>query len=141
MYIFHYFIHNISYYRLFNFTQHFAIILKVGDDMENSMDISIGKVWKKARKSKGFTQEYSAEKLGLGARYISDLERDKTLGSITTLVNLCNLYDVTPTYILQDYLNIKKDLKIDLDLIGFFSLNNRDKDIVINLIKFLNSRK
>lgn len=102
-------------------------------------DILLGKIWKKSRESKGLTQEYVAEKLNLGTRYISDLERDKTKGSLRTFVKLCNLYQVTPTYILQNYLEISDDLKTDPDLIGFYSLTDRDKKLIINIIKSMNS--
>ena len=67
--------------------------------------IMIGKTVQNIRKSLGLTQEQVAEKLYLAPRYISDIERDKTKGSIDTLVKLCNIYHVTPTYILKDYLN------------------------------------
>ena len=107
--------------------------------MENN--ISLGEMWKKTRKAKGFTQEYVSEKLDLGPRYISDLERDKTIGSLPTLINLCNLYEVTPTYILQNYLKINDDLKIDSDLIGFYSLSEEDKSVIIQLIQYMNSKK
>ena len=106
-----------------------------------SMNFSLGEIWKKTRKSKGLTQEEVAEKLDLGTRYISDLERNKTIGSLTTLVKLCNLYEVTPTYILQQYLDVKEDIKVDSTLIGFYSLSKNQKCIVIKLIEFLNSQK
>ena len=109
--------------------------------MENDMNINLGKMFQSTRKAKGYTQEYAAEKLGLGSRYISDLERGKTMGSIPTFIKLCNLYEVTPTFILQNYLNISSDLKIDPDLIGFYSLNNEDKEIVKKLIQFMNDRE
>ena len=49
---------------------------------DNDREILLGKMWQAARKAKGFTQEYVAEKLDLGPRYLSDLERDKTICSI-----------------------------------------------------------
>lgn len=104
-------------------------------------NINLGEIWKETRKSRGLTQEFVSEQLELGPRYISDLERDKTIGSIPTLIKLCNLYEVTPTYILQKYLNIKEDLKIDSKLIGFYSLSNEEKEIVIKLIEFINTQK
>ena len=91
---------------------------------DNDREILLGKMWQAARKAKGFT---------------SDLERDKTIGSIKTLINLCNIYEITPTYILQDYLNIDKDLKIDSELIGYYSLNKRDRDLIIKMIEQMNS--
>jgi len=109
--------------------------------MENDINIDLGKIFQATRKSKGYTQEYAAEKLGLGSRYISDLERGKTNGSIPTFIKLCNLYEVTPTYILQNYLKISNDLKIDPNLIGFYSLDEKDKKTVIKLIQFMNDRE
>lgn len=105
------------------------------------INIRLGQIWQKARKSKGFTQEYVSEQLNLGPRYISDLERDKTIGSLPTLIKLCNLYEVTPTYILQNYLKINEDLKIDFNLIGFYSLSNEDKEVIIQLIQYMNAKK
>ena len=109
--------------------------------MENDISISLGKIFQATRKAKGYTQEYVAEKLQLGSRYISDLERGKTIGSIPTFVKLCNIYEVSPTYILQDYLKIKDDLRIDPNLIGYYSLSSKDKEIVLKLIQFLNIRE
>lgn len=104
-------------------------------------EINIGEKFKQIRKLKGYTQEEVAEKLQFGARYISDLEREKTIGSIPTFVNLCNIYGVTPTYILQDYLNIKEDFKVDSKLVGFYSLDSYEQQIILNLIEFMNSKK
>ena len=50
------------------------------------------------------TQETVSEAIELAPRYISDIERNKSKGSIDTLVKLCNLYQVTPTFVLQNYL-------------------------------------
>lgn len=108
-------------------------------EKDNDIEILLGKMWQAARKAKGLTQEYVAERLDLGPRYLSDLERDKTIGSIKTLINLCNIYEITPTYILQDYLNVDKDLKIDSELIGYYSLNKRDKELIIKIIEQMNS--
>lgn len=109
--------------------------------MENDMNIVLGEIFQKTRKAKGYTQEYVSEKLGLGPRYISDLERGKTNGSIPTFIKLCNLYEVTPTYVLQNYLKINEDIKIDTDLIGFYSLDQKDKKTIIKLIEFMNNRE
>lgn len=109
------------------------------DSSNEDKDILLGKIWHTSRKAKGLTQEYVAEELNLGPRYISDLERDKTKGSLRTLIKLCNLYQVTPTYVLQDYLNIKNDMKIDPDLIGYYSLTDHDKKTIKKMIEFMNS--
>ena len=73
--------------------------------------------------------------LDLASRYISDIERDKTKGSVDTLVKLCNIYHITPTYVLQDYLELTEDYKIDPNIIGFYELSEHDKQVITELIR------
>lgn len=102
--------------------------------------IEIGKILQSIRKSLGMTQEQVAEKLDLAPRYISDIERNKTKGSLDTLVKLCNIYKVTPTFILKDYL-INQDFEMDPNLIGYYNLSDYEKEVVLNIIQFMNSQK
>lgn len=107
--------------------------------MYNNTKILIGKILKETRISLGFTQEEVAEKIGLAPRYISDIERDKTKGSIDTLVKLCNIYHITPTYVLQEFLN-SEDIKVDSNLIGFYQLSEDEQDIIKQLIHYMNKK-
>lgn len=63
---------------------------------KKNSNIKIGDILKRTRKSLGYTQEDVAEMLDLAPRYVSDIERNKTKGSIDTLVKLCNIYHITP---------------------------------------------
>ncbi len=104
--------------------------------------ILIGNTMKKIRKSLGYTQEFVANELDLAPRYLSDIERNKTKGSLDTLVKLCNLYKVSPGYILKDYIDIDAiEQRQDDSLIGFYNLNNNEKAIVLKLIEFMNTQK
>lgn len=107
---------------------------------KNNLQILIGPSFKKIRISLGLTQEEVAESLGLAPRYVSDLERNKTKGSLTTLVKLCNLYKVTPTVVLKDYLE-NSDASIDNSIAGFNNLNENEKDIVRKLVQYMNHTK
>ena len=111
----------------------------MGNETTNKK-ILIGKTLKNIRISLGMTQEQVAELLGLAPRYISDIERDKTKGSIDTLIKLCNIYNVTPSYILKDYINAY-DSNIDDTFIGFYNLTDYEKNIIRNLIHFMNQNK
>ena len=71
---------------------------------KSELNIKYGQKLKKARESLGLTQEKVAEYLGLGPRYISDIERNKTKGSIDTLIKLCNIYNLTPNDLLNEYI-------------------------------------
>ena len=108
--------------------------------MYNNTKILIGKILKETRISLGFTQEEVAEKIGLAPRYISDIERDKTKGSIDTLVKLCNIYHITPTYVLREFLN-SEDIKVDSNLIGFYQLSEDEQDIIKQLIHYMNKKR
>lgn len=101
--------------------------------------ILIGKVLQQTRRSLGMTQEEVSELLGLAPRYVSDIERDKTKGSIDTLVKLCNIYHITPTYILKDYLN-SDDIQMTNTLIGYSQLSEYDKKLIQELVSCLNKR-
>ena len=79
--------------------------------------------------------------LSLAPRYISDIERDKTKGSINTLVKLCNIYKITPTYVLQEYLDIPSDFRVDPDLMGFYDLEENNRDIILQLIQYMNKKR
>lgn len=104
--------------------------------MKFIMDIKLGKRWKDIRNSLGLTQEIVFEELNMGIRYVSDLERN-----IPVLIKLCNIYQTTPTITLQDYLDIKDGYKIPPELVDFHKSNNRDKKLVLNLIKEMKQTK
>lgn len=103
--------------------------------------INIGRNLQKIRRTLGFTQEQVAESLELAPRYISDIERDKTKGSLDTLVKLCNLYHVSPTYVLKDYINTADTRNINDIIVGFSHLEDNEKDIIRELIVYMNAKK
>jgi len=102
--------------------------------------INYGQKLKLARESLGLTQEKVAEYLGLGPRYISDIERNKTKGSIDTLIKLCNIYNITPNDLLSDYIYFNIDT-VNIELSAFYSLTEDYQRIILDLIKFFNQKK
>ena len=104
-------------------------------------EILIGKNIKDLRETLGVTQEEVSKALQLAPRYVSDLERDKTKGSLTTLVKLCNFYNVSPDFILKDYLDFYNADEYNNDLIEFYNLSRKEKNIVKKLIQFMNKNK
>ena len=107
----------------------------------NKIDIRIGTILQKVRKSLGFTQEQVAERLNLASRYISDIERNKVKGSIDTLIGLCNIYNITPTFVLKDYLTTYKEETIEPTLIGYYRLSDHVKKIIDDLIGIMNKAR
>lgn len=103
-------------------------------------NINYGEKLKLARESLGLTQEKVAEYLGLGPRYISDIERNKTKGSIDTLIKLCNIYNITPNDLLSEYIYFNIDT-VNIELSAFYSLTEDYQRIILDLIKFFNQKK
>lgn len=60
----------------------------------------IGLRIKTARKSKGYTQEYIAEKMNVSTQHISDIERGLNGLSVPSLMDLCKVLEVSSDYIL-----------------------------------------
>lgn len=115
--------------------------MKMNIENRKKLDIKIGSTLQKSRKSLGLTQEQVAEQLGLASRYISDIERNKVKGSIDTLIGLCNIYNITPDYVLKDYIISKDKSNIEPALLGYYKLSKHDKKIVEDLIEIMNKHK
>lgn len=60
----------------------------------------IGKRLSALRKSKNLTQEKLAEMTNLANNYISNIENNRSIPSLETLIKLCDALEVTPNDIL-----------------------------------------
>ncbi len=67
---------------------------------KKKINVEIGQRIHIARELKHYTQETLAEKLDLTTQYLSDAERGVTGISVNTLMNICNVLDVSSDYIL-----------------------------------------
>ena len=97
----------------------------------------IGKVFQEYRIRNGMTQNEIAEIAGMEPRYVSQIERGISKGSIDTLLKLCNAYKITPDIVLYDLLDnsVRKDVKIFEE--KFKKLSIRDKNTINELINLL----
>ena len=59
-----------------------------------------------ARRSKTWTQEELAEKVGISASFLGHIERGTRVASLETFVSLCNELCVTPEYLLANNLHL-----------------------------------
>ena len=98
--------------------------------------VEIGEKLKNARLSCGLTQDEVSEQIDCAPRYIGQLETNRTTGSISVILELCNLYGITLNDLYSDYLNEERN---DITSIsGFFKLNDDHKSIIINSISYMN---
>ena len=112
--------------------------------MENERDKIlqiVGKNIKVIRNSKSISQEKLAEKLNKSVNMISLIELGKSGMSIQTFIELCNTLEVDANTLFKGLLayNMKEKDKCIIDNISAFS--DKDKNIVIDLIKYITETK
>ncbi len=76
---------------------------------------------KKARLRKGYTQEFLAEKVDISIDLLRNIENSRNVGSITTLLNLCNYLEITPNNLFHG-LYTSTDPTLDTKLQEYFGL-------------------
>ena len=100
--------------------------------------IKIGKNLQKLRRSHGYTQERLAEAIDCSARYISDVEQDKSKPSYENLVKICK---IGLDDIFSEYLDITENKALKYSLSGFETLTQNNKDTIEHLIMYFNQEK
>ena len=61
----------------------------------------IGKHIRDSRIQRHYTQEYIANKIGVNVSHISNIENNRVKVSLTTLVAICNVLNLSVDYILR----------------------------------------
>lgn len=78
------------------------------------------------RQSLGLKQAQLAKKVGISAKYISDIETGKRHPSLETLVKICEALRITPDYIILGAMVKEEDLNI-LDSLKLLSPQDKRK--------------
>ena len=78
---------------------------------------TIGNKIKRARLSKKYTQDYVSEKIDISTDLLRNIENGRNIGSVPTLLNLCNFLKITPNYLFSELLTFEeKTLDTDLKI-------------------------
>ena len=104
---------------------------------KKDINIKYGKILRIYRKKNNLTLEKVSEISGLAPRYISQIERGESIGSISTLLNLCNAYKITLNDILLSFLEPENLSTKDSYDYRINQLSIRDKEIIDDLLEFL----
>lgn len=100
----------------------------------------LGEKIKEARSAKKLTQEALAEKIDISKDLLRNIENGRNIGSLATLLNLCNALDITPDYLFYDLLDNTNSTHLDSKLYNYirqFSKEDKKllKDIIIHIDK------
>ena len=94
----------------------------------------IGKKLKEARNSKKYTQDFVAENIDVSTDLLRNIENGRNIGSIATLLNICNILDITPNELFYDVLKNKEKVLDDKLYKEFQELSLKDKELIQTLI-------
>lgn len=95
---------------------------------------TIGKKIKNARLSLKFTQEYVSENIEISIDLLRNIENGKNIGSIPTLLNLCNFLKISPNFLFSDLLDFQEDT-LDTKLMSYINkLSKEEKDLLKEII-------
>lgn len=97
----------------------------------------IGSILREYRVKNNYTQEDVSEITGLAPRYISQLERGLSNGSIDTIIKLCNAYNITPNHILAGLLDKPENCYSYNSIVNYNKLNEKNRFVIDSLIQIL----
>lgn len=95
---------------------------------------TIGKKFKQSRLSQKYTQEYVSEHIDISIDLLRNIENGRNIGSIPTLLNLCNFLKVSPNYIFSDLLTFE-ETTLDTSLKSYIkNISKEDKELLKKII-------
>ena len=100
----------------------------------------IGSKIQKARKEKGYTQDYVAEKIDKSIDIYRSIENGRSVGSVASLINICNVLNITLNDIFYELLDKKTDILNKKLYKEFQDLNIENKELIEVIIDYLKSK-
>ena len=97
----------------------------------------IGSRIQQARNEKGYTQEYVAEKIDKSIDILRSIENGRSVGSVGTLINICNVLEITLDYIFIDLLDKKGEILNNKLYENFQELNLEQKGLINAMIEYM----
>lgn len=98
----------------------------------------IGKNIRDSRIQRHYTQEYIANKIGVNVSHISNIENNRVKVSLTTLVAICNVLNLSVDYILRkEYTAVDA---IDHEILKeLSSCSEEQKEKILKIIQIIRS--
>lgn len=101
----------------------------------------IGTKLQQARRDKGYTQEYVAEQIDKSVDILRSIENGRSVGSVETLLNICNVLEITLDYIFADLLNKKGEILDNKLYKDFQELDLKEKGLINTMVEYMKKNK
>ena len=100
----------------------------------------IGSKIQQARKDIGYTQEYVAEKVDKSVDTYRGIENGRSVGSLESLLNICNVLGITLDYICTDLLDKKGEILDNKLYDDFQGLNLEQKELINVMVEYMKKK-
>ena len=101
---------------------------------------TIGNKIKQSRLSHKYTQDYVSENIDISTDLLRNIENGRNIGSVPTLLNLCNFLKISPNYLFSELLTFEEKT-LDTDLKKYINkLPKEAKEIINNIIEHFNNK-
>ena len=94
----------------------------------------LGKKIKQSRLSKKFTQEIVAENVDISIDLLRNIENGRNIGSVPTLLNLCNFLSISPNFLFSELLTFKEDTLDTFLSSSIKNISKEDKELLKRII-------
>lgn len=101
----------------------------------------IGNRIQRARNEKGYTQEYVAEQIDKSVDILRSIENGRSVGSVETLLNICNVLEITLDYIFVNLLDKKGEILDNKLYENFQELTLEQKELLNVMIEHMKKNR
>ena len=91
----------------------------------------LGKNLKQARKDLKYTQEFVSEGVNISIDLLRNIENGRNVGSVPTLLNLCNFLSISPNFLFSELLTYKEDTLDTFLTSSIKSISKDDKELLL----------
>ena len=103
--------------------------------------VKLGEKIKKERTRNRLTQEMLAEMADITSSYVGQIERGERKVTLSKLVRIANVLNVSVDYLLSDNIELTDDI-LQVEIKNAMSnMEEKDKHMIIDIIKIINDYK
>lgn len=103
--------------------------------------MKLGEKIKKERMRNRLTQEMLAEMADITSSYVGQIERGERKVTLSKLVRIANVLNVSVDYLLSDHIELTDDnLQVEIKN-AMNNMEEKDKHMIIDIIKIINDYK
>lgn len=107
------------------------------EEKKKEISKKIGKRIYNIRKKHKLSREKFAEICNVSSQHVYYMEKGEFLPGCMTIIDICNNFDITPTELLIDSMNLNNSILEEEIKNNFEALKNEDKKLVVDITTYV----